>query len=138
MEHKLKTLPEFYQQVVSGNKTFEARKNDRDFKIGDVLHLQEWDGSYTGQECHRLVTYMLTGEEFGIKEGYCILGIVPILFPLELVGSKEVGIKSGQAVKSFLYKYTKKELTIFTVIMIITGVIVSIINIVIDYKLLEN
>lgn len=73
--HKLKILPEYYQAAASGNKPFELRKNDRDYKLGDKLELQEWDGeNYTGREVHSYITYILKGGQFGLDETYCILG----------------------------------------------------------------
>lgn len=40
MEHKLKILPEYFEAVKSGSKTFEVRKDDRGFQAGDTLFLQ--------------------------------------------------------------------------------------------------
>lgn len=37
MQHNLKTLPKWYKDVVSGAKTFEVRRKDRNFKVGDTL-----------------------------------------------------------------------------------------------------
>jgi len=59
-------------------KTFEFRKNDRGFKEGDILYLEEWSPetqNYTGNVLRAEVTYMITGGQFGIPEGYCIMGI---------------------------------------------------------------
>ena len=39
MIHALKTLPEYFEAVWENKKTFELRKNDRDFKVGDYLAL---------------------------------------------------------------------------------------------------
>lgn len=79
MTHELKILPWFYRDVAWGRKNFELRKNDRDFKIGDTVILREWDGMrYTDSpSLHRFITYILTSDEvdFGLEEGYCILGI---------------------------------------------------------------
>ena len=33
--HELKILPEYFWQVWHGNKTFELRKNDRNYNAGD-------------------------------------------------------------------------------------------------------
>ncbi len=35
--HNLKTWMPFYQDVIDGRKTFELRKNDRDYQVGDIL-----------------------------------------------------------------------------------------------------
>lgn len=45
MIHELKTWPIHYRAVVSGHKTFEVRRNDRGFQVGDVLRLQEYSPS---------------------------------------------------------------------------------------------
>ncbi|MBU2514533.1 DUF3850 domain-containing protein [bacterium] len=76
--HKLKTWPVYYQAVVSGQKRFEARKDDRDFKEGDVLILQEYDPKnqeYTGRQHTVKVDYILVGTAFGIEDGYCVMSI---------------------------------------------------------------
>lgn len=46
MTHHLKILPEYFQGVINGKKPFEIRYNDRDFKKGDRVILEE----YTGKE----------------------------------------------------------------------------------------
>jgi hypothetical protein len=43
MIHNLKIWPQFYCRVLDGTKTFEVRKNDRNYQRGDSLVLQEWD-----------------------------------------------------------------------------------------------
>jgi len=61
--HDLKTWPEYYRAIVSGEKRFEYRVNDRDFRVGDVLHLREWNPatqSYTGAQIVADVTYVLS------------------------------------------------------------------------------
>ena len=76
--HQLKTWPEHFQQVWIGAKTFEARKNDRDFCVGDVLELVEWsvDAGLTGRRVLMRVSHMLKGPGFGIEDGYVVLSIV--------------------------------------------------------------
>jgi hypothetical protein len=78
--HTLKTWPQYYKAVVSGEKTFELRKNDRGFKVGDVLVLQEYNKhkeEYTGEMMSFTVTYILTGHSFGVKPGFVIMSIIP-------------------------------------------------------------
>lgn len=37
--HSLKIKPEFLKDIIEGNKTFEIRKNDRGFQVGDRVRL---------------------------------------------------------------------------------------------------
>ena len=89
--HKLKTWVSYYNEVVANNKLFEVRKNDRNFQVGDLLHLvctdekgiAEYDdnGNYT-RSCIRKIAYILNGGNFGIDPEYCVLGFsVDHLFP---------------------------------------------------------
>ena len=51
-EHDLKTWPEYFEKVRDRTKTFEIRKNDRNFSEGDILNLWEWEPEheiYTGR-----------------------------------------------------------------------------------------
>lgn len=74
--HSLKTAQEYFEEVRKGNKTFEVRFNDRNFRRGDILRLQEVfpDLTYTGRVIRAEVTYLLGGEQF-CKAGYVIMGI---------------------------------------------------------------
>ena len=71
--HHIKLGAAFFEEVASGEKTFELRKNDRDYKKGDILEMMEFkDGKNTGRTVRVLVTYIL--EEFaGLEDGYCIM-----------------------------------------------------------------
>ena len=76
IEHFLKTWPEYFQAIWDGKKTFEVRKNDRDFKVGDMLVLQEFDPKtkeYSGSALCKRVTYII-GEPF-TKEGSVIMAL---------------------------------------------------------------
>lgn len=73
MTHQLKILPEYFEAVQKGIKNFEIRINDRGFKVGDKLLLQEWhDGKYTGREITRNVDYILSGCA-GLTDGFVII-----------------------------------------------------------------
>lgn len=79
MIHELKTWPKYFLQVVCGRKTFEIRKNDRDFKSHDILYLREWNPEtkqYTGQAARFKVTYILDLTDFGLS-GSVAMAIVP-------------------------------------------------------------
>ncbi len=87
MNHELKTDPEVFDAVFDGSKTFEIRKNDRNFQVGDTLTLlrTEFTGAemargkplrFTGQEFHVAVTHILHGPVYGLADGWCIMSIV--------------------------------------------------------------
>lgn len=44
MTHYLKIKPEYYQPLIELRKPFEIRKNDRNFKSGDIVELMEFLG----------------------------------------------------------------------------------------------
>lgn len=90
--HNLKTWSCYFTEVLAGNKTFELRKNDRDYKVGDILNLIEVDETksweqvespnvtskvyaLTGRTCQRAITYILEGGQFGLDKDYVILGM---------------------------------------------------------------
>lgn len=72
-----KILPEYFKAVITGDKSFELRKDEDGIQIGDTLILKEWDGNqYTGNQVARSVTYVLRGaSEYGLMDGYCIIGV---------------------------------------------------------------
>jgi len=80
--HELKTWPPYWQHIDDGTKPFELRRNDRDFKVGDVLWLREFNpsgyGYFTGRSCWRRVTYVLDPEQFIAVPDWVILGLAPI------------------------------------------------------------
>lgn len=79
-EHELKTWPEYFEPTWNGLKRFEFRKNDRDFKQGDVLRLREWDPKtekYTGREIAAMVAYVLYSG-FGLPDGTCIMSLAAV------------------------------------------------------------
>lgn len=78
MVHELKTWPVYFRRIFEGDKTFEVRKCDRDFQIGDFLTLKEYDpdkNEYTGKLLSVYITYILHGGGFGIQDGYCVMSI---------------------------------------------------------------
>jgi hypothetical protein len=87
--HELKTWPEPFRAVLAGEKRHEVRIDDRNYRVGDLLHLREWDpaqwgvfapesnsngaGKYTGRDLLVLVTYITRG--WGLPEGMCVMSI---------------------------------------------------------------
>lgn len=79
--HHLKTWPDYFDKVKFGKKTFEIRKNDRDYQVGDILILHEYDNErkqYTNTpEISFIVTYLIKDCSW-IIEDYVIMTIKPI------------------------------------------------------------
>ena len=74
--HKVKSWPEYFRRVKSGEKGYEYRLNDRNYQPWDVLCLEEFDGDYTGDLVFVLVlSVMEDGGSFPITEGWCIMSI---------------------------------------------------------------
>ena len=71
--HQIRIGASFFEDACSNIKSFELRKNDRDYKKGDILELMEFlDGRNTGRMVRKLVTYIL--EDYtGLEDGYCIM-----------------------------------------------------------------
>ena len=99
MIHELKILPKYFDDVKIGQKTFEVRKNDRDFKEGDMLALNEFDpiNGYTGNSIVVYVDYMMNDPEY-IKEGYVIMGIKPCLVDVVTDIENEVPLATERSV----------------------------------------
>lgn len=71
--HELKIAPEYFGPVFDGIKTFEIRKNDRGYEIGDLMHLKEFDGeAFTGKSVIMEITYTTT---YNQEPGYLVFAI---------------------------------------------------------------
>ena len=84
--HRLKTDKDVFDQVWAGAKTFEIRKNDRDYQLGDLLILMETvysgdqmlSGSpleFTDRRIECDVTSLLQGPIYGLQAGWCIMSV---------------------------------------------------------------
>ena len=76
--HELKTWPEFFKDLTNRTKTFEVRRDDRDFRAGDILWLREWDPGaekYSGRELWRRITYRTEKGSPHAREGFVVLGL---------------------------------------------------------------
>lgn len=85
--HELKILHEYLIDISIGKKTFELRKNDRDYQVGDLIRfidIREDDSisnknqiePYIDEDTLYRITYVLKGvEQYGLDKDYCILSI---------------------------------------------------------------
>lgn len=91
--HELKIYPQYFIEILNGNKTFELRKDDRGFEVGDTLILKEYktgitdstgsekivvqEAGYTGREIKKTISYIYKGcaNGLGLKTGFSILAL---------------------------------------------------------------
>ncbi len=78
MEHNLKIANEYFEAVNEGLKTFEIRNNDRNFKVEDIVNLEEIDENkeYTGRKVTGKITYITN---YAQMSGYVVFSFVKIL-----------------------------------------------------------
>lgn len=77
---ELKCHPTYFLDVKNGIKTFEIRKNDREYKVDDILYIMEYvhqEERYTGDYTVMKVTYIFKGGSFGLSDEYIVMAIVP-------------------------------------------------------------
>ena len=80
--HELKILRRFADDILAGKKTWEIRYNDRDFKVGDVIHFRVFEPVGCYYQDHEItrrlyeIAYMLDEMDFrGIEYGYVVFTI---------------------------------------------------------------
>ena len=74
--HDLKIWRRWFMDAVTGAKSFEVRRNDRDFHVGDILRLWEYDEvewRMTGRTTTVEVVYMTNLTDIGMT-GYVAMG----------------------------------------------------------------
>lgn len=89
--HALRSEAEYFDAVQRGDKTFEIRKNDRCFQVGDYLVLVRVPRGFTNQ-CVR-ITYIT---EFKQQPGYVVLGITPAQLPPDALWCHPPGLINNQ------------------------------------------
>lgn len=81
--HELKIQLPYFEAVYSGLKTFEFRKDDRGFEVGDLIRFRVLGKTILGADNSVLsdvlfkIKYILRDiPDLGLPQGYCVLGIV--------------------------------------------------------------
>jgi len=82
MIHELKIWPAYFREVIAGTKTWELRKNDRNYQVGDLLRLMEWDQTtnrHTGLEVVRTIIGLHTLDALNVvsvvEDNYVLLSL---------------------------------------------------------------
>lgn len=101
--HILKIDSNFFADLITNRKKSEIRFNDRDFKVGDCLDLQEYckkSGIQTGRGSYRLITNIVTHDDFpdGLKPGYCVLSLEQL--PYEIWRNLEIVWRGGTGMEA--------------------------------------
>lgn len=75
--HKLKIIEPYYSAVRSGEKTFEIRKNDRGFEVGDTLILSPYCSEKKHYIAHKptILKKVVYITNYNQKHGIVIMGI---------------------------------------------------------------
>jgi ASC-1-like (ASCH) protein len=87
--HELKIVEPYYTAVSTGKKTFEIRRNDRDFKIGDRLILSPYDPALAMYESGKptLIKEITYITDYAQKSGFVVMSIIePEIGQLTQVG----------------------------------------------------
>jgi len=66
--HDLKIWPEFFDDVDTGRKSFELRRNDRNYQVGEILKLREWapqNKEYSGRVTYKQINHIMRFADLG-------------------------------------------------------------------------
>ena len=81
--HYLKTVQPYYDSVVRGEKPFEVRKNDRNFRIDDIVCLREYVNNwnlpddnapheFSGREIFKIIIYI---SDYDQRDGFVVFAM---------------------------------------------------------------
>jgi hypothetical protein len=76
--HILKTYPESFDALEDGSKTFEIRKNDRNYNVGDILFLKEFipeTSKFTTRWLVFHITYICKDGTWNLPKDMCVMGL---------------------------------------------------------------
>lgn len=88
MIHELKTWPGPFEATRTGQKTYEIRRADRRYAVGDVLLLREWippsdpegEGRYTGNLTLWVVPHLTEGGAWGLPTDLVVMSLRALAF----------------------------------------------------------
>ena len=85
--HELKINHEYLVDITIGTKTFELRKNDRDYQEGDLIRFIDigeddtittkcrYEPNIDENTLYRITYVLKNVEKYGLDKDYCILAI---------------------------------------------------------------
>lgn len=125
--HKLKINKEYWDALISGAMPFTVRRDDRGFQKGDKIKFFKYDptphksGEFYDQSYFKresqyqkkrtatqedgvywtgMITYVLSGGQYGIEPGYVVLGLKPCDESKEMKNEKELKNKKFENAKN--------------------------------------
>lgn len=90
--HELKIHTKFFNDLASGNKNFEVQFDDRGYKVGDTVRLNELKKEkYTGRAVSATISYVLNHDHFpeALSAGYVVLALRDIKVLILDLGREE-------------------------------------------------
>lgn len=98
--HVIKCDPAPFEAVQRGLKRHEVRVNDRDYKTGDHVVMEEFDRqtkTYSGRSIEAVIEWLTPGGSYGLPVDLCVFTIhkIAFCFDQERAGAEE--IKGGGA-----------------------------------------
>lgn len=93
-QHELKVVAPYFDRLLDGTKTFEVRKDDRGFKVGDSLWLREWcpNRGFSGRCLRKRVGFMFRWDDddlgtLMLNDGTVVMGLTPLHTDVEVRGA---------------------------------------------------
>ena len=94
--HQIKCWQQFFQPLITGQKPFEYRLNDRKYEVGDGLEISETfmdntNDYFTGRKAYAIITYVLDRNKHNtVPVNYVVLGIRLVnSFQDEVIGNEK-------------------------------------------------
>ena len=110
MLHEIKIQKEYADAVLSGEKNFEVRYNDRNYRKGDFVRFKVVDGIYcVPHKLHNaeyIITYVLRSFA-GLAQGYVAFGIKEVR--VEFQNARQVDIDCPKCGKKI---YVRTDITL--------------------------
>lgn len=76
-KHRIKIDTSYVDDVISGNKSFEIRFNDRDYKEGDLLEMEEvGEFGHPKRNIWAEIGYLTTFEQ---KDGWVVFSLIKVI-----------------------------------------------------------
>lgn len=97
-DHTLKSWTGLFEPIYSGRKTHDLRVMDRDYKVGDLCRLREYDPvaqEYTGREAGVEITYITSSRHQECAVSPTALHPATGILSIRLIGRYDPHLRYG-------------------------------------------